>query len=338
MSQGARKVENVLSSTTQQRKGKAKGVDQEARSKVQQNDNMPGRQGEVHLEKKIVLRVSTTRGNCCHDRACDCWYPPHCKYFKTEDMSNGKGLSIHTLKKEVSIYQSERKRYSKEVRIRESSGCNCECCKSPSEDHSKLPTSRMWRQSTMPMESILALCRKLPSEKAGIRNPFQSLERAKFRNKFPSLNVIQTSSKNARSPNAPPYDRRSTAWNEEQEEFARHRAYKLHKALLKTKGQPKDVHKTNFSRSYVSTKAKNTATGLAIHSKERMYIVDSDASLHFFDQQREKYYSTVKHSSGFFRAPMPLWSKPRSHANESLRIKELGAYLWIHFWSGRPRD
>ena len=36
----------------------------------------------------------------------------------------------------------------------------------------------------------------------------------------------------------------------------------------------------HFFIGYVITKAKNTATGLAIHSKERMYMVDSGASLH----------------------------------------------------------
>ena len=60
---------------------------------------------------------------------------------------------------------------------------------------------------------------------------------------------------NGRYPNAPPYDQRSTEWNEEQNEFARHRAYKLHAELFKTKGHCKDVHKTNFFRSYVLTKA-----------------------------------------------------------------------------------
>ena len=40
------------------------------------------------------------------------------------------------------------------------------------------------------------------------------------------------------------------------------------------------LHKTNFSRSFVTTKAKNTATGLVICSKERLYTVDSGAPLH----------------------------------------------------------
>ena len=46
----ARKAENVLLN-----RGRAKELDQEVET-LEQNDNMPGRQGEVHLEKKIVLR------------------------------------------------------------------------------------------------------------------------------------------------------------------------------------------------------------------------------------------------------------------------------------------
>ena len=50
-------------------------------------------------------------------------------------------------------------------------------------------------QSTMSMKSILSLRRKLPSEKNIIRFAGQSLDRAKFRDKFASLNVNQTGSK-----------------------------------------------------------------------------------------------------------------------------------------------
>ena len=39
-------------------------------------------------------------------------------------------------------------------------------------------------------------------------------------------------------------------------------------------------HSTNFFSSYVPTMAKYTATGVAIHSKERMYVFDSGASFH----------------------------------------------------------
>ena len=93
-------------------------------------------------------------------------------------------------------------------------------------------------QSTMPMEGILALRRKLPSDEIIIGFSHQSLERAKFRDQFPSLSAIQTGGKNGRSPNAPHYDQRSTEFNEEQEEFARHKAYNLHKELFKIKRTP----------------------------------------------------------------------------------------------------
>ena len=58
-------------------------------------------------------------------------------------------------------------------------------------------------------------------------------ERTKFRDKFPSRNVIQTSSRNARQFDAPPHDQRSTEWNEEQEEIVWDKAYKLYKELFK---------------------------------------------------------------------------------------------------------
>ena len=68
----------------------------------------------------------------------------------------------------------------------------------------------------------------------------------------------------------------STEWNEEQEELAGHKAYELHIGFHKIEGHNEDVHKTNFLRSYVPTKGKNTANGLTIHTKERM----TGASLH----------------------------------------------------------
>ena len=103
-------------------------------------------------------------------------------------------------------------------------------------------------QSTMPMKGTLALRRKLPPGK----DKHQILKE--------SLHAIQTGSKNWRSPNAPPYDQRSAGWNEEQEEFARHKAYKLHKEQFRIKGHYSAVHKTDFFRRYVSTRAKSTAT------------------------------------------------------------------------------
>ena len=68
-------------------------------------------------------------------------------------------------------------------------------------------------RSKMPMKGILALKRKLPSEKRSVKFSHQSSERATFRDNFTSLNVIQTGSKNGRSPNAPTYDQRSAEWS-----------------------------------------------------------------------------------------------------------------------------
>ena len=77
------------------------------------------------------------------------------------------------------------------------------------------------------MKGIVTLRRKLPLEKSIKIFSRQSLEIAKFRDKFPSLNrTLQCTTVN---------DQRSTELNEEQEEFARHKAYKLHKELFNTK-------------------------------------------------------------------------------------------------------
>ena len=83
-------------------------------------------------------------------------------------------------------------------------------------------------RSKMPFKGILVFERKPSSAKRSIRFSYQSPERAKFRDKFPSPDVIQTGSEHGRSPNTPPYDQGCTEWNDEQEEFARHGAHKLH--------------------------------------------------------------------------------------------------------------
>ena len=77
---------------------------------------------------------------------------------------------------------------------------------------------------------------------------------------------------------------------------ARRRALQVKKAL---QGSPQK----NFFRSYVSTEAKNTTTGEARHSKERMYIVDSARfvthdGIICFEQQREEDHSIVKKNYG----------------------------------------
>ena len=57
-----------------------------------------------------------------------------------------------------------------------------------------------------------------------------------------------------------------------------------HTNFTKSSSRPKDTTrmstKQNFFRNDVPTEAKITATDLAMHSKEKVYIVDSGASLH----------------------------------------------------------
>ena len=132
----------------------------------------------------------------------------------------------------------------------------------------------------MSRKDIFTLKRKLLSEEISVIFSRQSLERTKFRDKFPFLNLIQTSTKNARHFYAPPYDQRTTELNEEQEEFARHKACNFHTEPFKIKRPHSYVRRTILFRSYVLTKAKNTTTGMATHSKETVRKVDSDASLH----------------------------------------------------------
>ena len=75
------------------------------------------------------------------------------------------------------------------------------------------------RQFTRPMLDIIVVSRKLPSTQANIKFLFQSLERARFGNKFPSFNVTRTRSKNGKC----------SEW--EWEMFAKHGAY-FHKDLF----------------------------------------------------------------------------------------------------------
>ena len=76
---------------------------------------------------------------------------------------------------------------------------------------------------------------------------------------------------NGTFPNAPPYDQRSTKWNEQQEEFARRKAYTLHKELFKKKRtlkrRPQCKH-LRKSRSYSGEEYR-----------ERL-VVDSGSLLH----------------------------------------------------------
>ena len=153
-----------------------------------------------------------------------CWHLPHCKYFKKDKCQMVKRLSVHTLTKEESIYQSKRKSKGNRVRERKDNGCNCEFLQITSP---RTSSGELWQletsmnthlkakgnlgqvgQSKMPIKVILAPKNETSAREESVSSSHQSLERANFRDKFPSLNVIQTSSKNGRSPTAPPHDQK----------------------------------------------------------------------------------------------------------------------------------
>ena len=96
--------------------------------------------------------------------------------------------------------------------------------------------------------------------------------------------------------------------------------------LFKTKGHHKDV----------PTKAKNAATGLATHCKERMYIVDSGASL------RMKGLSSLNHREKTIRQSSTILDIQAATGIEvsdtrgKVYIKGLGAHLCTHVVKDSP--
>ena len=111
----------------------------------------------------------------------------------------------------------------------------------------------------------------------------------------------------------------------------------FHKELFKIKGHYSDVHKTNFFRSYVPTQMKNTATGLAIHSNERVYTVDSGASLHTkgLSSLNEKGKKTIRQSSKILNIQTAC-GVVVSDTQAKVFIKELGACMWVHLVRDSP--
>ena len=89
---------------------------------------------------------------------------------------------------------------------------------------------------------------------------------------------------------------------------------------------------TNQTSSDVTSrqKVRNTATGLAIHTRERMHIVDSGASLHMMGLS-----SLICKEKNAFLADNILNFQTTSgivvsDTSASVNITELGAYPWVH--------
>ena len=123
-------------------------------------------------------------------------------------------------------------------------------------------------QFKMAIKVILAPKNETSVREESVRSSHQSLERANFREKFPSVNVIQTSSKNGRSPTAPPHDKKSRQSGMRSKKILQGMEQtNFTKSSSRRKDTTKMTTRTIFFRSYVPTGAKSTATGLAKHSK-----------------------------------------------------------------------
>ena len=200
----ARKAEKVLSNTTRRRKENAKKIDQETGWK---ETISPERQYARKTGKSPPPCFKYNRGNCSDDRECDCWHlhirntwmkHMHCKHFKNDE--------CETVQKEKVKERSPKKVTVAVVNIayhcpRTTSGKLLQFHEHPLVK-AEGNLERM-RRSKVPLKGILAFKRELLSEKKSIRFSHQSLKRAKFRDEFPSLNVIHQCSKNGSSPNAP---------------------------------------------------------------------------------------------------------------------------------------
>ena len=103
----ARKVEIVHSNVTRQGKEDAKAIDQEARLKetIQQNDNLPEKQGKVNLEKNIVLRVSTSKKKevVVMIESVIIGIFAHCRNFETENVKRERIVHSHTHKRRIGL-------------------------------------------------------------------------------------------------------------------------------------------------------------------------------------------------------------------------------------------
>ena len=157
---------------------------------------------------------------------------------------------------------------------REGNGCNCEYCKSPSSKaEGNLEEIRRARTS---MKGFIGLERNLPSEEGRIKFIYQILEGARFRDKFLSLRLA------ARTEDLHMHHTTRHVQSEMRSKKSLHGME--HTNFTKSSSRPKDKTRMSTRRNFfsndVTTEAKNTATDLAIHSQERMYIVDSGASLH----------------------------------------------------------
>ena len=103
-----------------------------------------------------------------------------------------------------------------------------------------------------------------------------------FKRRFPVVSLTQQRKWHEKNPNSPHLKDYSADWTEDQEDQARHKAWKTPPWALQDRKKF-----TQFSKGYSPIEEANTCPKPNMKSKEE-YIVDSGASLHMTGEQKGK--------------------------------------------------
>ena len=131
------------------------------------------------------------------------------------------------------------------------------------------------RATSSKLRSILEVRQKLASEKRSAKFSRHARTGRKSETSLPlkMLSTSQDRRQSDRRPLAIPFDERATEWNEEQEEWARHKVWKLENELLKINGHYRDVKDTKISSEEMFFQSP-------LRTQDGTNIVDSGASIH----------------------------------------------------------
>ena len=192
------------------------------------------------------------------------------------------------------------------------------------------------RRTRTSMKGIIGLTRKLPSEKGRIKFSYQSLEGARFRDKFPPLNVILSGSKNGKisectsvRPKMYRVEMRSkrNLHGMEHTNFAKS-ASRNDTARMSTKQNffRNDVHKGEEYRDRLG----DTFQRKVVHSRQWLCVTYDELSS--LNHQEKK---TTRQSNNILDIQTARCIVV-SDTQTKVCIKELDAYPWIHLVKDSP--
>ena len=289
---------------------------------IPQKDNMRQRERKVHLGKKIVQRVSTTKEEFVnHDRECDCWHPLHCKYFENDWCQMWKDCPfIHSQKKNrstITQWKHERKRVWK----REGNGCDCQYRKSLAKDFFRKALA-IRNFDEHPLESIVKPRANGTIQNAHERHSCSQKQTSIRQEKHQILTSELGETKHSRT--------NFHLWT-----WSRQAAEREH--LQMHRRMNSDVNKTNFFRCYVLAKVKKTWQALRYIPKTRCTWSTVALQCTWWDSllwltMRRRLFD----SEAEFLIFRPSNDIVVSDTQAKVYIKELGAYQWTHLVKDAP--